>query len=246
MVTYFLYLRESTIDKFLIFPILKSIKPVKETNDYKFMWLERRMALMSKRFNPLRYYNTFSFKKLLATFVLFSMLNIVLILLPTQDVLAYNLTGLRWSGQPTSGCCATLYTYNDSNMYTSSANAWDSARNAWTNSAANLIYYTTTSSTTIYLTDEYSTQTWDALSTWYDDSTHTYYTSARGSINTRKSPNYSAAQLKAAATHELGHIAALGHYGGCVIMNADPIAMYNSCGYNTPQQDDINGINAVY
>ena len=79
--------------------------------------------------------------------------------------------------------------------------------------------------------------TWDTtIVTWWNR----YYADA-----------YSAAKRQSVMVHELGHAFGLAHSSGsnCLsvpIMQPDTATRWDLCHWNTPQSDDVNGINFLY
>jgi predicted Zn-dependent protease len=68
-------------------------------------------------------------------------------------------------------------------------------------------------------------------------------------LNAAKTQNLTRAQIQTVAAHELGHVLGLAHETTtCALMNPNPDYMTFFCGgwVNTPQQDDVNGVNAMY
>ncbi|MCL6561990.1 MAG: matrixin family metalloprotease [Firmicutes bacterium] len=64
-------------------------------------------------------------------------------------------------------------------------------------------------------------------------------------LNTYYTAGYSTTHVEAISGHELGHALGLAHNPTCpVLMNPDDA--YTTCDIYTPQQDDINGVNAIY
>jgi hypothetical protein len=175
-----------------------------------------------------------------------------LVLLVTEPVRAYTLEGPRWSGQPSAGCCATLYTQYSVSMYAGDPAIWDNGRFAWNQTPSANIFFNTTSSSVIYLMDVNDTLVnWDGMTTLH--SNNGFFTSSSSALNHywigghTGSPAYSAAKAQSVAAHELGHVGGLGEMTtGCELMRIDTATRYDACKDNVPVQDDINGINSLY
>lgn len=171
----------------------------------------------------------------------------MLLLLALQPAYAYTLEGPIWANQPAPGnCCASLgVQYNG--MRAIDKTGWDNGRTAWNNSPA-LIYFNHVSSSSIVLQDANNCNVnWDGLTNynwiWFFGEK---FTSATATLNYCYTQYYSAGEIQSVATHELGHVAGLGHSNGCVIMVGDTYTRWTVCGVDTPRTDDVNGINAMY
>lgn len=72
-----------------------------------------------------------------------------------------------------------------------------------------------------------------------------FYVPVQIQMNTYYTGGYTVDHIRANTGHELGHALGLGHSNMCpAIMN--PVDTYITCGIYLPQQDDINGVNAIY
>lgn len=71
-------------------------------------------------------------------------------------------------------------------------------------------------------------------------------THATNQLNTYYTSGYGYNKVRSVATHELGHTPGLDHETGAVVMNGVTSSRYDTWGVYTPQQDDEDGINAMY
>lgn len=89
---------------------------------------------------------------------------------------------------------------------------------------------------------------WDGLTTDFTSNGCITYATAR--LNDYFTNGYSAGKRQPVAAHELGHTIGLGDLGGgAELMNGGTCGTDSRwCSYfiNTPERDDVNGINAIY
>ncbi len=180
--------------------------------------------------------------------IIVSMAMVFLVVTPAN---AYSLEGPRWPGQPGAGTCCVSLTYRnlagDSIVY----NAGTAAGTAWTDSAALAVFSTSSTSNIDYGEANDSSVSWDGITLW---NTHTsggttYFNDGMiVQLNYYYVQSYTPAKAQSVSAHEFGHALGLGHNSSCVLMNPNTPSRYSSwCGYiNTPQSDDVNGVNAQY
>lgn len=163
---------------------------------------------------------------------------------------AYNLEGPRWPGQPSPHhCCADVYWEQDA-VYSKDVIGWDDGANAWTDSAAYVIFYGS-NVPNIYAQDtDNSSVGWDGLTSysWYtgDNGIEYFNNGTVVTLNYYYTRNYGTNETQSVSTHEFGHSIGLAHSSTCVIMNPDTSVRYGQCGVYTPQSDDDNGVDALY
>lgn len=193
-------------------------------------------------------YSSSSLNKSAQKYIFVSISIIILnLVLCIYDVDAYVLNGARWPGQPYSGCCANVTFQIAPGMYAPNYTAWLDGSTVWNNSPAYIYYRRTTSSSgNINLRETYNSGVgWSGIATWSNSS----YANAVGQLNRYYTQNYNANKIQAIAAHELGHFLGLADLATvCTgsLMSYAPGPQYDQCGYNTPQQDEVNGVNAQY
>lgn len=166
---------------------------------------------------------------------------------------AYNSENEYWTsshGNYTPGsCCLRLKVWNAA-LWTEDVTAWNNGLNSWSVSPA-YVSFIQTSSGYDYEVQDYSNcnDAQDGYSQWtYSGS---YFVSMHGYLNQCFIRSYSAAKAQSVTVHELGHQISLGHTGPLACSN-DPImdpytdSRYDTCAHNTPQWDDIDGIDIMY
>lgn len=158
---------------------------------------------------------------------------------------AYNLFGGRWPYQPSSGCCANFLLYITPGMYGEDNNAFNHGMGAWTSSPANVNWQSTSNSSNSIVGES----TYNNSVSWLAQTTlipcfSCQYSNAAVQLNDYYTLGYTDAHNQSIAAHELGHVMGLDHHTGRYLMNpTDPYALYS---INTPQTDDVNGVNALY
>lgn len=170
---------------------------------------------------------------------------------PRPAAATYQLEGARWPNQPGAGvCCAVLQYEMNIIIWANNADVtgWQNGAAAWNNSAALVWVNPAPGNSPINLID-----TTDSVDGWYGltslSSSGGTFTGATAWLNAFYTQGMSAAQIQTVATHELGHVIGLAHdTDACAVMNPDPGTMTTFCGgwVNTPQQDDVDGVNALY
>ncbi len=103
----------------------------------------------------------------------------------------------------------------------------------------------------IYATD-FGNNSKGGITTWVcDPTTHHFHDGVRSEWNTYYTYSLSQDERVAIMDHELGHGLGLAHAGsypcsGQPIMYSYYTTFYETCHHIKPQQDDINGVNAIY
>lgn len=168
------------------------------------------------------------------------------VLLQPREAKAYALEGLRWPGQPTSGCCAnltveylTVSASYDSAGYFSGFLMWNNSFNSGVN-----VNVTSVSSSRWTADDLYNPNvSWDGLTTTSPNGQ--YFNAVSMHLNYYWTSTYTQTVINALAAHEIGHGLGLADIGACVLMEPQT-PLRNWCGVYSPQQDDKNGVNAQY
>lgn len=154
----------------------------------------------------------------------------------TATAQAYNLSG---GHLPT-----TSPTYKISGGSSASRTAWSSGVSDWANAGAGVSPSTTSGSATVTLSEANdSSVSWDGITNWNNSGDVMTNVSAR--INAAYTAGYSSDKREGVAAHEVGHTLGLAHSSTCVLMNPTTPDRTN-CGVFTPQQDDIDGVQAIY
>jgi hypothetical protein len=170
------------------------------------------------------------------------------VLVRPTEAKAYSLEGLRWPGQPTSGCCANLTV-----EYLTVSQSYDLAgyfsgfidwNNAW-GSGVN-VNVTSVSSSRWTADDLYNPNfSWDGLTTISPQLNGQYFNAVSMHLNSYWTQIYSQSVINALAAHEIGHGLGLADVNACVLMQPQTQTRIY-CGVYGPQQDDKNGVNAQY
>jgi hypothetical protein len=175
--------------------------------------------------------------------------------LQPQRAEAFVLEGPVWSNAQPHTCCYHL-TWDYQNpgpdfIFDNPADVqgWRDAATAWNQSAA-LVFYDQDRFSPNHLSEANDgTVNWDGLSMYNfttDAAGNQTMTDSTDFLNAFYTQNYTAGQIQSVAAHELGHVAGLGHSTGCTLMVGDTFTRWTTCGVNTPQQDEVDGINSLY
>jgi hypothetical protein len=158
-------------------------------------------------------------------------------LLATQPaVSAYTLLGGKWNHTSLK-----IYKHTGYPELNYAAQSW--------NSAGTKIYFSVTydTSSEIAATSyNYGNTGWDGATTLYPSSSAVPYTSASVYFNEYYVAGYGSQKRQSVMGHELGHSVGLGEALGAVLMNPTTQGRYDWFHVYTPQQDDINGVKAIY
>ncbi len=165
---------------------------------------------------------------------------------------AYNFLGGKWQGGiGNMGICVFQ---NTNDWHT--PGAWLQSLSDW-DSAASEFGYTEDCDTSDIILDDVDDDTvnWDGIMNFSPDSgggSTGYYSYAVGYLNTHYTSGYSAVERESVSGHELGHGLGLAHVDDdpdCTvpaIMYPSTGVRFSDCNIYVPQQDDIDGVAALY
>lgn len=158
---------------------------------------------------------------------------------------AYNLENCTWA-------LTTVKVFNNG---PNQASYFQTGEQHWNNQPDSLFYYIvpTLSAADLETADfNFGNTGYDGLTTYTCLAGHFVTANVRAELNTYYTiyGGYSANEIVSVATHELGHAGGLAH-NNPPLCNGTPLmyystARYVTCGIYTPQQDDINGMIAMY
>lgn len=158
---------------------------------------------------------------------------------------AYTLEGVTWSGG-----VGSLQIYN-SNLSSSDVSVMQNAASEWANTPTPVAYNWTSysSSADIKVSSAYnSSVSWDGITTYNSSGGHFVAGSVVVQLNDYWfwTIPYTYDEEISVAAHELGHTLGLNHSSIASALMYYSTSRYTQYGTYTPQQDDINGVNAMY
>jgi hypothetical protein len=158
---------------------------------------------------------------------------------------AYALSGCKWPG----GSAASVYWTYDSSVIGNYYDAALQSTGAWTTYTTIYMILRSSPYITVRALNYGNTNFVGIYYNQCDPVSGNFGLYATSDWNTYWTGGWGIAELKNTMVHELGHNIALAHFGS---MPCPVPIMYNGhdswtlCVENVPQQDDINGVNAVY
>lgn len=153
---------------------------------------------------------------------------------------AYNLEGCSWPGD-----FIYYYIYAPALPY---ATPIDNAANSWTDTPTEINLLRTTGGSYNILANAYNfgNSGFDG-ETSYSCSGGYFSGTVQTVLNTYYVSGYSSTARQQVQAHEFGHSLGLAHNNStCYVLMYYSSYRYFSCGIYSPQQDDVNGINAIY
>jgi hypothetical protein len=173
---------------------------------------------------------------------------LVLVLGVSSEAAAYNLLGGKWSSVNSGHI--QYWIYPSGADYT----AYSTAVTSWNNTPTPIWIVSSGKADTenLSLTSVNNNSVgWDGY-TYLSPCNTCTYTYSEVYLNDYYANGYSAGKRQSVTEHELGHVFGLAHpssAGQAVLMNAYTCgtnSRWCTFGINTPQQDEINGINYLY
>lgn len=122
--------------------------------------------------------------------------------------------------------------------------AFFNARDGW-NATPTRVYIHGSGPNIQATNNDFGNTGWDGF-TNYSCSNGVFVTPVVVYLNVYYTYNYPDNAIQSVATHEFGHALGLAHSSSCYTLMWYSTDRYFSCGIYTPQQDEINGLNAVY
>lgn len=164
---------------------------------------------------------------------------LVIFLLCPSITSAYTLIGYKWASvNPLYWYMENWVGYNTRVAFTYSLQDW--------NAAGTKVHFQNSASYKVYLAEvNMSGVTYDGIS--YVTVQGTKIISDSSYLNMYYTDGYGTNKRRSVSGHELGHSVGLGEMtAGAELMNQYTSVRYDTYGVYTPQQDDINGVKAMY
>lgn len=180
-------------------------------------------------------------KKLITLFTLFLVLFIVF----TPNVYAYNLLGYKWNKSSVLGFASVTYKWGDNLTISGSVirTGFENAIKDW-NSAQNHVVFSHNSNSSNTLNSYYVASTGEYGYCYYE-ATGSTFTLFEAYVNAGNSNITKTNVARFVANHELGHAIGLNDVSsGIAIMQNSKHP--HELSYFIPQTDDKNGVNALY